>query len=240
DLPRFMQLATHFIDPLHSFNYMHILPPPGSHLLSSPREIEHVRYVSNVPGSNIQSEYVGKWTDAWSQIEDLNIAKSLPVRWHVFQFPAKLVQPNRSAASPSIGRTLSVMTTLSTASAATRNLPSSTAPPPHIPSASSASSNGTSAAAAEKRPPPPPLKPKPKSQPEYVTALYDFDAQAENDLCIEGVTKTDSQEDWWAGRLPQNPSVITSNTVGCVHSVRISVGCSFRRLPFPFIGCCVC
>ena len=59
-------------------------------------------------------------------------------------------------------------------------------------------------------PPPPPLKPKPKPpvpQIKYVTAVYDFDAQADGDLSfragdrIELVKKTDSQEDWWTGRL---------------------------------------
>jgi len=61
----------------------------------------------------------------------------------------------------------------------------------------------------KKAPPPPPLKPKPSAKPAAVfcTALYDFEAQAEGDLSfrigdrIELVERTDSQEDWWTGRL---------------------------------------
>lgn len=235
DLPRFMQLATHFIDPLfHSFYYMQL--NIYYLLLEKLHTFAEGRYdVSNVPGSQIQSDYEGKRTDAWSQIEELNIAKRIIST-------SKLVQSNRSATSPSVGRAPSVMTTSSTASAATRNLPSSlhatappsytkkpppppasqpAAPPPYTPSASSASSNGTSAAAAAKRPPPPPppLKPKPKPEPEYVTALYDFDAQAEGDLSfktgdrIEVVTKTESQEDWWTGRLNGVQGVFPGNYV---------------------------
>lgn len=102
--------------------------------------------------------------------------------------------------------------------------PSSAAPPPPY-----TPGNGLAAvvAAATKRAPPPPPaakpKPKPKPQPVYVVALFDFTAQvrsalywqiqvltrtqAEGDLDfktgdqIEVVSRTDSQEDWWTGKL---------------------------------------
>lgn len=110
---------------------------------------------------------------------------------------AKLVQSNRSASSgSSIGRAPSVMTTSSVNSATTsRGMPppsyikKAPPPPPSQPSAppppyafsatmNNATNHGVSAAATKRPPPPPPpLKPKPKPAPEYVTALYDFDAQ---------------------------------------------------------------
>ncbi|TFK30664.1 BAR-domain-containing protein [Coprinopsis marcescibilis] len=68
-------------------------------------------------------------------------------------------------------------------------------------------SASSSLAATKRPPPPPPVKPKPKPAVHYVTALYDFDAQADGDLSfragerIELVKKTDSQEDWWTGRV---------------------------------------
>lgn len=54
-------------------------------------------------------------------------------------------------------------------------------------------------------PPPPPPSKKPNIQ--YVTALYDYDAQAEGDLSfrkddkIELVERTADTNDWWTGKL---------------------------------------
>lgn len=56
------------------------------------------------------------------------------------------------------------------------------------------------AALKKKKPPPPP-------RPTFVTALYDFDGQGDDDLKIrEGdririVKKTNSTDDWWEGEL---------------------------------------
>ncbi|KAI6033537.1 hypothetical protein BKA83DRAFT_4460367 [Pisolithus microcarpus] len=181
DLPRFMQLATCYIDPF--INLFYYMQPNIYYLL--PEKLDSLaegRYdVINAPGSQIQSESEGKWMDTWSQIEDLNIVKRIISTCLSPRVLTKIVQLNGSAACPSVGRTLSMLTTSSTASTATRNLPSSWL--------------------------------KPKLEPEYITALYDVDALAEGDLSfktgdrIKVITKTDSQEDWWAGCLPQNPSV---------------------------------
>ncbi|KAL4069323.1 hypothetical protein J3A83DRAFT_4250523 [Scleroderma citrinum] len=195
DLPRFMQLATHFIDPLfHSFYYMQL--NIYYLFLEKINSFAENRYdVTNVPGSQIQSDYENKRTDASREVEDLNITKRIIST-------SKLVQSNRSAGTgPSVGRAPSVMTTSSISSGTTsRSMPPpsrSTAPPsfkkapppppgqhaaPPPPysftSPTSTASNGVNAAAAKRPPPPPPpLKPKPKPTPEYVTALYDFDAQ---------------------------------------------------------------
>lgn len=69
------------------------------------------------------------------------------------------------------------------------------------------------AAAAKSKPAPPPPKPKPSwltgnaPQAETVTALYDYEAQAEGDLSftagdtIEVVQRTSNENEWWTGRV---------------------------------------
>lgn len=225
-----MQLATQFIDPLfHSFYYMQCVT--SSILLrdvlliillhrlniyylflEKMNTFAEGRYdVTTCPGSQIQSDYENNRTDAWSQIEDLNITKriistcaysSAPQvttrgRLTVYLFiSAKLVQSRRAegGAPSTLGRTPSAATTSSAASGASRSMPPSSrgpappsfvkkAPPPPPgqqaapPPPYSASSNGVNTAATKRPPPPPPLKPKPEPVVEYVTALYDFDAQ---------------------------------------------------------------
>ncbi|KIK47937.1 hypothetical protein CY34DRAFT_798802 [Suillus luteus UH-Slu-Lm8-n1] len=232
DLPRFMQLATHFIDPLfHSFYYMQL--NVYYLFLEKMNSFAEGRYdVTNAPGAQIEADYEEKRTDAWSQIEDLNITKRIIST-------SKFVQANRGAGgnsltvSSSIGRSPSVT---SAGSGSSRSMPPSRAattssfikkappPPPGQtpapPPPYSAASNDAGAA-TKRPPPPPPLKPKPKPEPvvEYVTALYDFDAQADGDLSfktgdrIEIVTKTESQEDWWTGRLNGSQGVFPGNYV---------------------------
>lgn len=86
-------------------------------------------------------------------------------------------------------------------------------PPPYSPtgSASSPSSPALGSAIAAKGKPPPP-KPKPSRLSgvpgaETVTALYDYEAQAEGDLSfmtgetIEIVTRTQNENEWWIGRV---------------------------------------
>ncbi|KIJ21433.1 hypothetical protein PAXINDRAFT_64064 [Paxillus involutus ATCC 200175] len=235
DIPRFMQLATQFIDPLfHSLYYMQL--NIYYLFLEKMHSFAEGRYdVTNCPGSQIQSDYENNRSDAWSQIEDLNITKR-------FISTSKFVQAKRAEGSSpgsSVGRTPSMVTTSSAASSASRPMPPGARaapsfvkkpppPPPgqHLapPPPYSAEINGVTAAAATKRPPPPPpLKPKPKPEPvvEYVTALYDFDAQAEGDLSFKTgdriaiVTKTESQEDWWTGCLNGAEGVFPGNYVQC-------------------------
>lgn len=84
------------------------------------------------------------------------------------------------------------------------------APPPYI---------APGAATGAKRAPPPPPGAKPRLPPAipkpkiFVTALYDYEAQAAGDLSfstgdrIELVKKTDSAEDWWTGKANGNEGV---------------------------------
>lgn len=76
--------------------------------------------------------------------------------------------------------------------------------------ASSASSISAASIAAKKKKPPPPVPTKrlpSVQQAQYVTALYDFEGQADGDLVFrEGdririVKKTESVDDWWDGEL---------------------------------------
>ncbi|KAK4556981.1 BAR adaptor protein Hob1 [Recurvomyces mirabilis] len=74
---------------------------------------------------------------------------------------------------------------------------------------SSTGSNWTSAAKSKGAPPPP--KPKPGAlkghATETVTALYDYEAQAEGDLSfsagdvIDVVTRTNNENEWWVGKI---------------------------------------
>jgi len=75
-----------------------------------------------------------------------------------------------------------------------------------------ASAANVAAAAKSKGPAPPPPKPKPtalvgKSIAETVTALYDYEAQAQGDLSfsagevIEIIKKTPNDNEWWIGKI---------------------------------------
>jgi amphiphysin len=90
-------------------------------------------------------------------------------------------------------------------------------PPPYSPNPDSALSRASSgaswnAAAKAKGAAPPPPKPKPSRlsgapQVETVTALYDYEAQAEGDLSfttgdvIEIISRTQNDNEWWMGKV---------------------------------------
>ncbi|KAF2103502.1 reduced viability upon starvation protein [Rhizodiscina lignyota] len=89
-----------------------------------------------------------------------------------------------------------------------------------------ANSTGSSwgAAAKSKGAAPPPPKPKPGRlsgvpPAETVTALYDYEAQAEGDLSfsagdvIEIINRTDNQEEWWNGRVGHKEGQFPGNYV---------------------------
>jgi len=227
DLPRFMALATKFIDPLfHSFFYMqlNIFYIFLEHITTF---AEGKYDVTNISGSQIVADYEEKRTDAWNTIEGLMITKRIIST-------SKMVQANRSA-GPGLARSVSIATSSSSTSLSSKVPPSAfskKAPPPppslgslNPPPPYSPASNGSGgAAAAAKRapPPPPPLKPKPKpAEPavHYVVALYDFEAQADGDLSfktgdrIEIVEQTASAEDWWTGKLRGQQGVFPGNYV---------------------------
>ncbi|KIK04304.1 hypothetical protein K443DRAFT_676060 [Laccaria amethystina LaAM-08-1] len=231
DLPRFMILATHFIDPL--FNSLFYMQLNIYYLILEKMSsfADQAKYdISNRAGAQIAQEYEEKRTDAWSIIENLNIIKRIIS-------VSRLVQASRS--QNGVGRSPSVATSSSAGSATTAPSravssaaaykkappppPSSSfaAPPPPYSASSSAGSTSSGVTGKRGPPPPPPLKPKPKPTPkvQYVVALYDFAAQADGDLSfnagdrIELVEKTQSAEDWWTGRLNGQQGVFPGNYV---------------------------
>ncbi|EIM83418.1 BAR-domain-containing protein [Stereum hirsutum FP-91666 SS1] len=239
DMPRFMVLATRFIDPLfHSFFYMQL--NIYYMLLEKLSGFAEGKYDITVSAAQIAEEYEGKRTESWQTIEELNITQRIVST-------SKMVQQQRltSGSSSQLGRTTSTSTTSSrvpppasgsfqkkapppppsssSSFKAKSPVPPSSPPAPAAPPPYSPSTNGTAAAAAAaaKRapPPPPPLKSKPKPAVQYVVALYDFAAQADGDLDfkvgdrIEVVERTDSAEDWWTGRLEGRQGVFPGNYV---------------------------
>ena len=105
-------------------------------------------------------------------------------------------------------------------------------PPPYSPGSNSAPNSPLVAAAAGKAKPPPP-KPKPSRfsgvpAAETVTALYDYEAQAEGDLSfsmgeiIEIVTRTQNENEWWVGKVggrqgqfPGKPRTVRRQDLRC-------------------------
>ena len=76
ELPRFMVMATQFIDPLfHSFFYMQL--NIFYLLLEKLSGFAEGRYDVSVPAHQIAADYEERRTDAWSQIEELNITKRM-------------------------------------------------------------------------------------------------------------------------------------------------------------------
>ncbi|KAF9454932.1 BAR-domain-containing protein [Macrolepiota fuliginosa MF-IS2] len=231
DMPRFMQLATQFIDPLfNSLFYMQlniyylILEKMNSFADASKLDI------ANMPGSQIAQTYEEKRTDAWHVIENMNIVKRIVSVSRLVQ--ASRSQNNLKQQSGSGLRAPPPSRSLSSAAAYKKSPPPPPsmsaspsmgyAPPPYSPSPPEEKGSAAAAAAAAKRaPPPPPMKSKPKPKPaiQYVVALYDFAAQAEGDLSfnagdrIELVQRTGSTEDWWTGRLNGQEGVFPGNYV---------------------------
>ncbi|KAH9075750.1 BAR-domain-containing protein [Lactarius deliciosus] len=237
DLPRFMTLATRFIDPLfHSFYYMQL--NIYYMILEKISQFSEGKYTIDVPAAQIATDYEEKRGDAAVVIEALSINQR-------FISTSKMVSQNRSLASgtTAVSRSTSSASTLTTSSrtappsftkkppppppsfggsgktsAPPSPVPSAAAPPPYTPSASAAAAAAAIAAAKRAPPPPPPLKPKPTPV-NYVVALYDFAAQAEGDLDfkvgdrIEVVERSESAEDWWTGRLDGRTGVFPGNYV---------------------------
>ncbi|KIO19811.1 hypothetical protein M407DRAFT_246046 [Tulasnella calospora MUT 4182] len=259
DLPRYMQLAAQFIDPLfHSFYYMQL--NISYLMLEKLNYFCEKKYDTAGTTQDVVNAYEQRRGDAREQVEALGIAKR-------YVSTAKSLQASRSTSgglSPggSLSRATSSASTLRTSptsyappsrattvsSAASKfgSLASKKAPPPPPPGASlsanaaappppyspagagatpslARSVSATSGVGIKKAPPPPPpVKPKPAPAPKpviYVTALYDFDAQAEGDLSfragdrIEIVQRSESTDDWWTGKVNGQQGVFPGNYV---------------------------
>ncbi|KAI0271596.1 BAR-domain-containing protein [Gloeopeniophorella convolvens] len=143
DLPRFMTLATRFIDPLfHSFYYMQL--NIFYMLLEKINQFSEGKYTVDMPASEIATEYEEKRGDSAAVVEALSIIQRIIST-------SKLVAQNRgSPGASSLG--LGVGRSPSTASTPTLGRAASSA------STSTASSRAVPPASsfAKKAPPPPP------------------------------------------------------------------------------------
>ncbi|KIY45270.1 BAR-domain-containing protein [Fistulina hepatica ATCC 64428] len=219
DLPRFMTMATQFIDPLfHSFFYMQL---QIYYLLLEKLTSfgEQAKFeVANMPSAQIIQDFESRRGDMAAQVEQLDICKR-GSSLNRASSSATTSTTNSGLRAPPPVRSPSATSTSSFKKAPPPPPGASfhVAPPPYTPSASTA---GSSAGMVKRAPPPPPpLKPKPKSAAQYVVALYDFDAQADGDLSfragdrIEIVQKSANAEDWWTGKLNGQQGVFPGNYV---------------------------
>ena len=222
DLPRFMVLATQFIDPLfHSFFYMQL--NIFYLMLEKLQSFASGKYETTGTPEEIEAAYHARTTDAMERVDALQITKRI-------MSTAKLIQTNRQAsgtlsAGSSMRRAPSASSTVGSLAGKKAPPPppgaassSFAAPPPYTPPAANSK---VSVIGKKAPPPPPPLKPKPSLAPQvqYVVALYDFVAQADGDLSfktgdrIEVVERTASAEDWWTGRVNGQQGVFPGNYV---------------------------
>jgi len=242
DMPTFMQLATQFIDPLfHSFYYMQL--NIFYLMLEKLQSFCEKKYDTTGTNQDTLNIYEEKRGDARERIEALGITKKFITPRTLHPGSGLGSSGLSRATSTATSGSSSSYVPPSRASTVTSNSkfgslaakkgfapppppPSSAAPPPAYSSSGHASNSfvaSASALAAKKSPPPPPpVKPKPVLAPKpvvYVTALYDFEAQAEGDLSfrtgdrIEIVQKSESAEDWWTGRLNGQQGVFPGNYV---------------------------
>ena len=206
ELPKLFTLEREFIQPLfQSFYYMQLNIFYTLHERMQRCDIGYFDLTRE-----IEEAFNDKRGDIQEQAEALSICR--------FKTTGR-PRPARYSTKPAIeGRQQGLLTAGPSASSAgsspklgahrlSTELDQAAAPPPYSPGNKTALS---SVAAAKAKPPPP--KPKPKRltgapAAEMVTALYDYAAQADGDLSfragdvIEIITRTQSENEWWTGRL---------------------------------------
>lgn len=231
ELPQLFALEREFIRPLfQSFYYMQLNVFYTLHERMQRLDIGYFDFTTE-----IEDGFTAKRGDIQQQIEAIPICRfktsgrPRPVRPGPSRpaIEGRKNAPLAIEAAPSSSSSHKPSQSLgSLSSQQSTSRPVSNPPPPYSasmsPNIGSAASNGlgrsasTSAnwgsAAKKKGAAPPPPKPKPKALSgaplaEHVTALYDFDAQAEGDLSfsagdeIEVISRTDNDNEWWQGRL---------------------------------------
>jgi amphiphysin len=218
ELPKLFQLEREFIRPLfQSFYYMQLNVFYTLHEKMQGCDIGYFNLQLD-----IEEGFEAKRGDIKEQAEALSItkfktsgAKRPPGRLALGAGSSKLAIEDRksSANSP---KALEYTTRRSTHDSENPPPPYSSSLSPGSGETSVARANSTGgawgAAAKAKGSAPPPPKPKPSRlsgapAAEHVTALYDYEAQAEGDLSfttgdvIEIVTRTNNENEWWIGKL---------------------------------------
>ncbi|CAI6332255.1 unnamed protein product [Periconia digitata] len=200
ELPKLFRLEREFIRPLfQSFYYMQLNVFYTLHDRMQNIDIGYFELTFD-----IEAAYEKKRGDIQSDVEALSITKFKTTGCRTpgqSKYGGKALEAKASSA------------------AARRSSTSTDAPPPPYspgpaalksPTGASATSWGSAAKAKGAAPPPP--KPKPSRLSgvpavEHVTALYDYEAQAEGDLSfiagdvIEIITRTQNENEWWSGKV---------------------------------------
>lgn len=199
ELPKLFRLERDFIQPLfQSFYYMQLNVFYTLHDRMQNIDIGYFELTFD-----IEAAYEKKRGDVKEQVEAISITK--------------FKTTGGPRPGPKYGS--KALEAKASSAAARRNSSSTEAPPPPYspgpggltsPTAASAASWGSAAKAKGAAPPPP--KPKPSRLSgvpavEHVTALYDYEAQAEGDLSfitgdvIEIITRTQNDNEWWTGKV---------------------------------------
>lgn len=209
DLPQLFRLEREFIQPLfQSFYYMQLNVFYTLHEKMQSIDIGYFNLTLN-----IEEAFEAKRGDIKERAEALTMVKFKTtggLKKPALKYPNRLAIENGRANSGDLEKR---RLTMGDASAYDNN------PPPAYDDGKMALSTdigrsnttGSIAAAAKSKPAPPPPKPKPGRfstipAAEHVTALYDYEAQAEGDLSfwtgdvIEIVSRTDNQNEWWTGK----------------------------------------
>ncbi|KAI0179150.1 BAR-domain-containing protein [Hypoxylon sp. FL1284] len=225
ELPKLFALERQFIKPLfQSFYYMQL-----NIFYTLHEKMQHCDIGYFDLTLDVEEAFMKKRADIQEQTELLSIVRfktsgqkrppkygNKPAAIEAGPGPAGLLTAGSSSPSPSPAQSLA------TAKYGQQPQPEpvENPPPPYSAAAAmkspvspplgSPSSPGLAAIAAGKPKPPPP-KPKPMrlsgaANAETVTALYDYSAQAENDLSfragdvIEIVSRTQNENEWWTGK----------------------------------------
>jgi amphiphysin len=219
ELPQLFQLEREFIKPLfQSFYYMQLNVFYTLHERMQNIDIGYFDLTLD-----IEAAFEKKRGNIQEQAELLSITKFKTTGGRprgASKYAGKqLAITNGSASSPtgSPGQSKYAAIYGKLPSASTPNSPAITQgedgdanpPPPYSPGAPN--STAMVAAAQKKGPAPPPPKPKPHrlsaAPVETVTALYDYEAQADGDLSfstgevIEIVSRTGNTNEWWTGKI---------------------------------------
>ncbi|KAK5112062.1 hypothetical protein LTR85_011643 [Meristemomyces frigidus] len=225
ELPQLFRLEKEFILPLfQSFYYMQL---NVFYTLHEKMQNIDIGYFNLTLG--IEDAFQEKRGDVQQQVEAIGMTKFKTTggpRKPVSKYGSRLgIENGKAGSSSGAGSPVSSNRRLT--------MDGYDNPPPYSPEtanalastditrASSTGSNWTSAAKSKAAPPPP--KPKPGalkgSSVETVTALYDYEAQAEGDLSfsagevIEVVQRTNNDNEWWVGKIGARQGQFPGNYV---------------------------
>ncbi|EPY52847.1 BAR adaptor protein Hob1 [Schizosaccharomyces cryophilus OY26] len=230
ELPRLFELEQDFIAPL--FQGLYYMQLNIFWILYQKMSNFNIPYFDM--NSDIITAYEEKRSDVRDRTEALTITRfktGRPARKHSGSYTGHSSPSSSSSFSNKREDVAGDATSVSASSPTSSAAATSEVPPPYTsigaqPSAMAAATApekpASFTASTASAPPAPPIKPKfkPAVPPvEYVTALYDYTAQAAGDLSfhagdrIEVVSRSDNQNEWWIGRLHNSEGQFPGNYV---------------------------